>query len=131
MFNYKIAIHITFPNQGWYCRITDRYCRNERAALWLKNTLVLYTFEQMVRLSTGSVAWLIALDLPFFCFIWVRSGKPCPHRYTNIWIVNKTRIWNVKPCLIVWSGFLELSQNVLRRNSNGCLDLNLENWLNF
>lgn len=27
-----------------------------RATLWLRTTLVLYTFEQMVHLSTGSVA---------------------------------------------------------------------------
>lgn len=88
-----------------------RYCRNESCLLCLKNTLVLYTFEQMVNLSTGSVAWLIALDLPFCCFIWVRSGQPYLHRYMNVWNVNKNRIWDVKPCLIIWSGFLELSQS--------------------
>lgn len=119
---------LPFQTKNGYCQIMDRYFRNERAALWLKTTLVLYTFEQMVHLSTGSVAWLIALDLHFSCFIWVRSGQPCLHRYMNTWIVNKNRIWNVKPCLIVWIGFLELSKNVLRRNSNGCLDWN---WLNF
>lgn len=95
----------------------------ENCLLWHKTTPVLYTFGQMVHLCTGSVAWLIASDLPFYCFIWLRSGQPYPCRYMNIWIVNKNRIWAMKWCLIIWRGFLKWSRNVSRRNSKGSLYL--------
>lgn len=96
----------------------------ENCLLWHKITPVLYTFGQMVHLCTGSVAWLIASDLPFYCFIWLRSGQPYPRRYMNIWIVNKNRIWDMKWCLIIWRGSFKWSQNALRRSSMGSLDLN-------
>lgn len=94
-FNSEIPTPRTFPEQGWVLQ----------SCLTAPSTLLSHTLEQMVHLSTGRVPQLIALDLPFFHFIWVRSGQPCLHGYVNIWMGNQNRMGNVKPPLIVWVGF--------------------------
>lgn len=88
--------HRSFPKQGWILQ----------SCLMAPSTLLFHTLQQMVHLNTGRVPQLIALDLPFFHFIWARSGQPCLHRYVNIWMVNKNRMANVEPPFVVRVGFL-------------------------
>lgn len=95
-FNSETSTHRSFPKQGWILR----------SCLMAPSTLLFHTLQQMVHLNTGRVPQLIALDLPFFHFIWARSGQPCLHRYVNIWMVNKNRMANVEPPFVVRVGFL-------------------------